>query len=160
MCANLNSLTGRTSIDVCDGRGIGYPYHPSNGTKRGRSRLSTFDPKSFGRKLRAAREEAELTQTELSLRSANPLDPSDRISTPYISALERGERDSRPSDPMLSALARGLRHKDAWTVRDWAGIEKDPDWATTPHAIRSDRNLNPGDQDLMIRFYYRLVGQA
>lgn len=153
-------VTERTTIDVYRGRDIGYPYHPSYGSKRGPNRLSTFDPKSFGRKLRAAREEMDLTQTELSLRSANPLDPSDRISTPYISALERGERESRPSDPMLAALARGLRHKDPWTIRDWAGIEKDPDWATTANAIRSDRNLDPGDQDLMIRFYYRLVGQA
>lgn len=125
-------------------------------------RVSTFDPKEFGRKLRAAREELGLTQQELSVRSVSigELEGTTRISTPYISALERFERTTRPSDPYLEALARGLRHKDSWTVREWAGIERDPDWAKTPRTIRNDKALTKVDQDLLVRVYYRLVGQS
>ena len=122
--------------------------------------MSKFDPRRFGRELRAAREELELTQQQLSIQSAHPENPSDRISAPYISALERFERASRPSEPMLDAVARGLRHKDSWTVREWAGIEKDPDWAKTVRAIRTDGALTKPDQELLIRVYYRFVGQA
>jgi len=122
--------------------------------------VSTFDPKQFGRKLRAAREELDLTQQELSIRSAHPENPEDKISAPYISALENFSRTARPSEPMLDAIARALRHKDSWTVRGWAGVEQDPDWAKTPRVIRSDSALPKSDQELLIRIYYRLVGQV
>lgn len=123
--------------------------------------MSTFDPREFGRRLRAAREEQGLTQQELSIRSASVGSDTGevRISTPYISALERFERKSRPSDPYLDAIARGLRHKDSYTVREWAGIERDPDWSVTLKAIARDQALSKQDRELFKRFYLRLVGQ-
>lgn len=122
--------------------------------------MTSFDPKAFGSKLRAAREELELTQTEMSRRSVRLDDPTDRISTPYISALERGERNHRPSEQILAAIARGLRHSDAYTVREWAGIERDPDWSTTLRALKVDRALSPKDRELLSHLYLRLAGQG
>ena len=123
--------------------------------------MSTFDPKAFGRKLRAAREEAELTQGELSQRSTVVGDGTQqRISVAYISALEVGRSKSRPSHAYLDAIARGLRHKDSWTVYEWAGIEKDPDWSTTLRAISRDPNLTPQRRKLMQDIYLIMAGQA
>lgn len=120
--------------------------------------MSKFDPHSFGRKLRAAREELELTQAEMSLRSISTRDPSDRISSPYISTLERGERSTRPSEPMLDAISRGLGHDDPWIVREWAGLERAPDHTTTLRAIANDRSLRPKDRRLFTELYMRFTG--
>lgn len=123
--------------------------------------MSTFDPKSFGRKLRAAREALELTQQELAARSASLGDPDGTtISTPYISALERFERTTRPSDPMLDAMARGLGHQDSYEVREWAGMARASDWTPLLRAINTDKSLHAKDKKLLTEIVYRLVGQA
>lgn len=123
--------------------------------------VSTFDPKDFGRKLRAAREELEITQEELSRRSV-PLDGVEGrpISTPYISVLERGARYTRPTLAYLDAIARGLRHKDSSVVYEWAGVDRDPDYSTLLNSIRNDHTLMPGDRKLIEAIYLRLVGQG
>lgn len=121
--------------------------------------MSTFDPKSFGRKLRAAREELQLTQVELSMRSAGHEDTTDRISAPYISMLERAERDNRPSEQMLAAISRGLRHTDPWIVREWAGMQRAPDTTATLRAINGDPGLIADDREILSKLYLRLTGQ-
>lgn len=126
--------------------------------RRKRHRVSQFDPKAFGRRLRAAREELELTQTEMEQRSHAPGIPGSGISVPYISKLERFEQDSRPSDDRLQAIARALGHRDAWTVREWAGIERSPGTSVI-ETIRHDEALSPPDRTLMIKIYERLLAQ-
>lgn len=78
---------------------------------------------------------------------------------PYISKLERFEQESRPSDDRLQAIARALGHKDAWTVREWAGIERSPG-ASTIETIRHDDSLSLPDRKLMITLYERLLSNG
>lgn len=120
--------------------------------------MSKFEPKSFGRKLRAAREELDITQTELSVRSAQVGDPdSVRISVPYISALETFRQESRPTHEYLDAIARGLGHKDSYTVYEWAGVERPPDWSPFLKAIDREERISPADRKLLKQLFNRFV---
>lgn len=122
--------------------------------------MSTFDPRSFGRHLRAAREEVQLTQQQMSIRSRlDPDDPTTGISTAYWSALERAERDTRPSDFFLEAISRALRHSDLWVVREWAGMEREPDFSSTLRAINRDSALTDSDKQLFRALYMRFAGR-
>ena len=118
-----------------------------------------FDPKAFGKKLRAAREELQISQATLSERSAAYDDPEDRISEQYISVLERGVQEGRPSDQMLDAIGRALGHRDPWVIRQWAGTERAPNWATALRAIQDDQALSQDDKELFQSIYMRLVGK-
>jgi transcriptional regulator with XRE-family HTH domain len=122
--------------------------------------LSVFDPKRFGRELRNAREQLDLTQREMTVRSrTDPDDPATGISLPYWSALERMERTTRPSEFYLDAISRALRHSDLWIVRGWAGLERMPDYSTTLRAINRDQALTDGDKVLFRNLYLRLAGR-
>lgn len=122
--------------------------------RRKERNVSAFDARKFARHLRAAREEAGLTQPELAKRSS----PSHLrgVSTPYISLLERAIQDGRPGDAILESLAWGLQ-RDIAEIRSWAGILPAPDWSTTLKAIEQDRNLSESDKELISDIYLRLV---
>lgn len=114
-----------------------------------------FSPKSFGRQLRNAREELGITQEEMSARSRVG-DDTKGISEPYISLLERGLQEGRPTDEYLTKIARALG-KDELEVKAWAGITPHPDWSTTLRAIELDRNLTRADKDLISAIYLRIA---
>ena len=123
--------------------------------------MSTFDKRAFGRKLRAAREEAELSQIALADRSVSGDGDGQRpISEAYVSTLERGAGGGRPSDGILLAIARGLHITDPWVVREWAGVERTPNWARALQAINADPALPEPLKKLLADIYMVFVGRA
>ena len=116
--------------------------------------MSAFNAKEFARHLRDARQEMGLTQKEFAARCSP--EHLTGISVPYISLLERGQQDARPSVPFLESIAWGLR-RDISEVREWAGVEPAPDWSSTLQAIAKDRNLSEPDKQLFSDFYLRIV---
>lgn len=102
-----------------------------------------------------------MTQGEMSIRSReNPDDPSTGISLPYWSALERMERTTRPSEVYLDAISRALRHQDLWIVREWAGLQREPNYSSTLRAINRDKSLTDSDKTLFRSLYMRLAGRS
>lgn len=123
--------------------------------------VSTFEPKRFARLLRNAREELELRQVDIANRSGNPADPDARsITHGYISQLETARRTSPPSERMLEAIARGLGHKDSYTVKEWAGFTVPPDWSKLMRAIDGERHLAAEDKKILKLLVARLSGRS
>lgn len=123
-----------------------------------RTTVSRFDPKKFGRKLRAAREELGITQEELKKRSVIKDFDEVGISIPYISMLERGEAKGPPTGEYLEKFSRAL-NIDINVVKEWANIVPAPDWSATLKAIEADRNLTEEQREIISRLYLQLVPQ-
>jgi len=122
--------------------------------------VSTFDPKKFGWRLRHEREMLGFSQAEMARRSREVSSNSKTgVSKPYWSMLERGDQENRPSDEYLARISRAFNHQDLWIVREWAGMEREPDNDSVLRALVRDKNLAPTDRALFKEIYLRLAGR-
>jgi len=99
--------------------------------------------KELGQRIRARREELNLTQTELAKKIG-------KSSPAYIAFIEAGERNISAMDLML--LARTL----ATTTSALLGEQKNPNVPEVMQALRADKSLSSTDRDYIETFYKSL----
>lgn len=93
-----------------------------------------MDNQQFGKRLKAAREAAKLTQTEVAKECG--------ITQPYLLQIEKGIRT--PSTSLIGKLARAAKTSTAWLMGDAVHDETDIYHSDPRASIRKDNQVAPG----------------